>query len=159
MTDPSIALPYRPCVGIMLLNPDRQVFVGRRVETVIEAWQMPQGGIDSGEDPATAALRELGEEVGTHKAEILAESPSWYSYDLPGHLIGKAWGGRYRGQRMKWFALRFLGTDDDIDVNTAHPEFDDWRWVDMRQVTQLVVPFKRAMYEQVIDAFHHLGPI
>lgn len=159
MTESHSTLPYRPCVGIMLLNADRHVFVGRRIETVIEAWQMPQGGIDSGEDPATAAMRELGEEVGTVKAEIIAEAPSWFTCDLPSHLIGKAWGGRYRGQRMKWFAMQFQGSEADIDVNTAHPEFDDWRWIAMPQLPHLVVPFKRAMYEQVIDAFHHLEQI
>src|SRR3546814_11044557 len=120
-------LPYRPCVGLLLLNRDGNVFVGRRIDTAKEGdniWQMPQGGIDAGETPEEAALRELHEEIGTDKAEILAKSRHWLRYDLPSPLVGKVWQGRYRGQEQCWFELRFLGEDGDIDVATAPPAFD-----------------------------------
>ncbi|HAE49885.1 MAG: RNA pyrophosphohydrolase [Tistrella sp.] len=149
-------LPYRPCVGIMLLNPAREVFVGQRIDTTAEAWQMPQGGIDPGESPEVTALRELKEEIGTDKARILAETADWLTYDLPAELIGKVWGGRYRGQRQKWFAMDFLGTDADIDLATEHPEFDRWRWLPAQDLPRMIVPFKRALYEQVLAEFDHL---
>jgi putative (di)nucleoside polyphosphate hydrolase len=152
-------LPYRPCVGMLLLNAEGQVFVGRRSDTAKEGdniWQMPQGGIDEGETPAAAALRELREEVGTDKAEIVAESRSWLHYDLPGHLVGKVWKGRYRGQKQRWFALRFLGQDSDIDIATEHPEFDAWRWVELDDVPGLVIPFKRDTYRAVVSEFREL---
>ena len=149
--------PYRPCVGIMLLNADGHVFVAQRIDQQVEAWQMPQGGIDDGEAPATAALRELAEEIGTDKAEILAESPDWIPYDLPEDLADKVWKGRYRGQTQKWFAMRFTGADSDIDINTKHPEFDAWRWAAMGDLPNLIVPFKRAVYEQVVGMFRHLA--
>ena len=149
--------PYRPCVGIMLLNADGHVFVAQRIDQQVEAWQMPQGGIDDGEAPATAALRELAEEIGTDKAEILAESPDWIPYDLPEDLANKVWKGRYRGQTQKWFAMRFTGADGDIDINTKHPEFDAWRWAAMGDLPNLIVPFKRAVYEQVVGMFRHLA--
>jgi putative (di)nucleoside polyphosphate hydrolase len=151
-------LPYRPCVGILLLNTDRKVFVAQRIEQVIEAWQMPQGGIDAGEAPRDAAMRELAEEIGTSNAHILAESSDWLTYDLPPELVGKAWQGKYRGQRMKWFAMAFQGADSDIDINTAHPEFNQWRWEDMQRLPELIVPFKRALYAQLVAEFGHLGP-
>lgn len=151
-------LPYRPCVGITLLNRDGLVFVARRLDTEIEAWQMPQGGIDKGETPEQAALRELEEEIGTNKVEILAEHPEWLTYDLPPDLLGKVWKGRYRGQKQKWFAMRFLGSDRDINLDTAHPEFEDWRWVPLLQLPELIVPFKRDVYAQVVQAFQTLGP-
>jgi putative (di)nucleoside polyphosphate hydrolase len=153
----STSLPYRPCVGIMLLNKDRKVFVAQRIEQVIEAWQMPQGGIDDGEGPAVAALRELEEEIGTGHARIIAESRDWLSYDLPPELIGKAWRGKYRGQRMKWFAMDFLGIDSDIDLNTANPEFQQWRWEDMYKLPDVIVPFKRDLYAQLVEEFGHLA--
>jgi len=152
-------LPYRPCVGMLLLNPAGLVFVGRRIDTAKEGdniWQMPQGGIDAGETPETAALRELREEVGTDKAEIVAESRNWLHYDLPDHLVGKVWKGRYRGQKQRWFALRFLGRDADIDIATEHPEFDAWRWVELDDVPGLVVPFKRDTYRAVVSEFRGL---
>jgi putative (di)nucleoside polyphosphate hydrolase len=152
-------LPYRPCVGILLLNAEGLVFVGRRIDTAKEGdniWQMPQGGIDKGEKPEAAALREMEEEIGTDKAEILAESRHWLRYDLPDHLVGKVWKGRYRGQKQRWFALRFLGEDSDIDIDTAHPEFDAWRWVDLDEVPGLVVPFKRDTYRAVVSEFKTL---
>ncbi len=153
----SMHLPYRPCVGIMLLNAERKVFVAQRIEQLVEAWQMPQGGIDAGEDPREAALRELEEEIGTGHARILAESRDWLSYDLPPELIGKAWKGKYRGQRMKWFAMDFLGADSDINIDTAHPEFNSWRWEDMQQLPELIVPFKRDLYVALVAEFGHLA--
>lgn len=147
------ALPYRPCVGMMLINPAGLVFVGQRIDNLVEAWQMPQGGIDEGEDPQTAALRELGEEIGTEKAEIIAESTDWLTYDLPAELVPQVWKGRYRGQRQKWYAMRFLGTDADIDIATKHPEFAAWRWVEHKTLPDLIVPFKRSLYEAVVAEF------
>jgi putative (di)nucleoside polyphosphate hydrolase len=147
------SLPYRPCVGVMLLNQKGEVFVGRRIDREAEAWQMPQGGIDPGEEPVTAVFRELREEIGTDKARILAETPDWLTYDLPPQLVGRVWSGRYRGQRQKWFALRFVGRDDEIDLNTGHPEFEAWRWVDIDALPGLIVPFKRAIYTELVTRF------
>ncbi len=149
--DPS-TLPYRPCVGIMLLNPEGLVLVAERNDAP-GAWQMPQGGIDPEETPAEAAFRELQEEIGTDAAEIMAESPDWVTYDLPPHLVGKVWKGRYRGQRQKWFLMRFIGQDSDIRLDTEHPEFMAWRWAPAAQLPDLIVPFKRAVYEQVVALF------
>jgi putative (di)nucleoside polyphosphate hydrolase len=152
---------YRPAVGIMLLNHANLVFVARRIDTAVEAWQMPQGGIDEGEEPRAAALRELEEETGTGKATILAESRRWLRYDLPAEVAGKIWGGRYRGQRQKWFAMRFTGRDSDIDLATEHPEFMDWRWAPPEQLPELIIPFKRQLYHDVLDEFagiYRVGP-
>lgn len=146
-------LPYREGVGIMLLNPAGLVFVARRIDTRSEAWQMPQGGIDAGETPQQAAIRELREETGTDKAEILHESAGWLSYDLPDHLVPVIWGGRFRGQRQKWFAMRFTGTEADINIHTEHPEFCEWKWAPMQTLPTLIVPFKKALYEQVVAEF------
>ena len=143
-------LPYRPCVGIMLFNKDGKVFVGKRIDQTVESWQMPQGGIDKGEEPRDAALRELEEEAGTTKAQIIAEMEEWVTYDLPEHLIGLAFHGKYKGQKQKWFALRFTGTDSDIDLTRHDPEFSDYRWVDLKELPELIVPFKRETYRQVI---------
>ena len=150
-------LPYRPCVGIMLLNRDGHVFVAKRIDMPSDAWQMPQGGIDRGEDPRAAAMRELEEEIGTAKAEIIAELPEWLDYDLPEELQGRLWGGRYRGQRQKWFAMRFIGRDKDIDIATKHPEFSRWRWAEMRELPDLIVPFKRTLYSTLVEEFGHLA--
>ena len=147
------ALPYRLGVGIMLLNPAREVFVGRRIDMRSEAWQMPQGGVDQGEDPRAAALRELEEEVGTAKAEIVAESNGWMDYDLPQHLVPELWGGKYRGQRQKWYVMRFTGTDADINLETAHPEFFEWKWAEAATLPDLIVPFKRELYQRVLTEF------
>lgn len=147
------ALPYRPCVGLMLLNPRGAVFVAQRIDTRGDAWQMPQGGIDPGESPRAAALRELKEEIGTAHAEILAESEHWHAYDLPAWLVPRIWGGKYRGQSQRWFCLRFLGRDDDIDLDAHQPEFQDWRWVGLDALPELIVPFKRDVYAQVIAEF------
>ncbi|RJF88652.1 RNA pyrophosphohydrolase [Oleomonas cavernae] len=152
------ALPYRPCVGIMLINQDNKVFVGQRLDQIAEAWQMPQGGIDPGESPEVAALRELKEEVGTDKAEIIAQSRDWLTYDLPADLIGKLWKGRYRGQRQKWLAMRFLGDDRDIDIATHEPEFMAWRWIEPDLLPDVIVPFKRDLYTQIVAEFRHLFP-
>ena len=156
-------LPYRPCVGVMLLNDRNHAWIGRRFDIANEEgrgewWQMPQGGIDKGEDPAKAALRELYEETGIRSAEIIAEAPEWYNYDLPKHLIGKAWKGKYRGQTQKWFALRFTGKESEIDLKPSghKQEFDAWRWAPMDEVLDLIVAFKRPVYEKVIAAFRHL---
>lgn len=154
--DPA-TLPYRPCVGVTLFNREGLVFVARRIDTEMEAWQMPQGGIDEGEDPATAALRELEEEIGTNKAEIIAESRDWLQYDLPPELIGKVWKGRFRGQRQKWFAMRFLGDDSDINIETDHPEFSAWRWERLERLPNLIVPFKRKIYQDIVSEFAHLA--
>lgn len=152
----ALDLPYRPCVGMMLLNKDKRVFVAKRIDMVAEAWQMPQGGIDHGEDPQLTALRELEEEIGTNKAEIMAESKDWLTYDLPEELIPKLWGGKYRGQKQKWFAMRFLGADSDINIATKHPEFSQWKWVQAAELPGLIVPFKRALYERIVHEFAHL---
>jgi putative (di)nucleoside polyphosphate hydrolase len=143
---------YRPCVGVMLVRQDGLVFVGRRIGTS-DAWQMPQGGIDRGEAPHVAALREMQEEIGTDRAVIVAESAHWHQYDLPPRLANRLWNGRYRGQTQKWFLLRFTGEDMDIRVQTAHPEFDAWRWVEVDALLDLVVPFKRDVYSEVVAEF------
>ncbi len=150
------ALPYRPCVGIALFNPRGEVFVAQRLDNPGPAWQMPQGGIDEGEDPQRAALREMHEEIGTDKATLLAESRGWLHYDLPADLVPKLWKGRFRGQRQKWFAFRFDGTDRDINIDTAQPEFSAWRWVPFDQVPDLIVPFKRHLYQDIVAEFRHL---
>lgn len=161
---------YRPCVGIMLLNRDGLVFVGRRRNKKVpehlrqgHEWQMPQGGIDVGEDPFQAALRELREETNVLSATLLAESPEWYTYDLPAESLRKSWRGRFQGQRQKWFALRFDGEESEIDIETPaggqKPEFDAWRWESINRLVELIVPFKRPVYEEVVRTFGHLaGP-
>ena len=147
-------LPYRACVGIMLINAEGNVWVGRRVGVAEgKNWQMPQGGIDKGETPKQAALRELAEEIGTNAGEILAETRDWITYDLPDHLIGKALKGQYRGQKQHWFALRFTGQDSDINIDTDHPEFDAWRWAAPGELADLVWEAKRDVYQQVISQF------
>jgi len=161
-------LPYRPCVGTMVINRAGKVFIGRRTEgpehiDMVHAWQMPQGGVDPGEDPWPAALRELYEETSIRSVERLGEIADWLTYDLPPDLVGQAWKGKYRGQTQKWYALRFTGDDREIDVATpgggAHePEFVEWRLEPMRNLAKLVVPFKRATYERVVKEFSRFAP-
>jgi putative (di)nucleoside polyphosphate hydrolase len=152
-------LPYRDNVGAVLFNPDGLVLVARRAdlpnaEGTPGGWQLPQGGMDPGEDPRVAVLRELAEEIGTDRAEILAEHPRWLTYDLPPDLLGRALGGKYRGQRQKWFALRFTGRDSDIRLDRdPHPEFDAWRWARLAELPGLAVAFKRAIYEDLAREF------
>ncbi|QEX19537.1 RNA pyrophosphohydrolase [Hypericibacter terrae] len=150
-------LPYRPGVGIMLLNDEGSVFVAQRIDMPSDAWQMPQGGIDKGETPLEAAWREMLEEIGTNRAELLAESRDWLTYDLPRDLATRLWRGRFRGQRQKWFAFHFTGTDRDIDITSHdHPEFSNWRWAPMIDLPALIVPFKRQLYQQLVDEFRPL---
>lgn len=164
--DPA-TLPYRRCVGIMVLNDAGLVWAGRRIALADSEmagadmlWQMPQGGIDAGEDPLAAARRELYEETGMRSVSLLAEAPGWINYDLPAHLVGLALKGRYRGQTQKWFAFRFEGDESEIAINPPpgghEAEFDSWAWTQMTQLPELIVPFKRKLYEDVVAAFRHL---
>ncbi|MEL6318671.1 MAG: RNA pyrophosphohydrolase [Pseudomonadota bacterium] len=149
------ALPYRPCVGLMVLNPGGLIFAGQRIDNQAEAWQMPQGGVDPGESPREAAFRELGEEIGVgpDHVEVLAESADWIPYDLPATLVPRLWGGRFRGQTQKWFALRLIAGDAAINIETEEPEFRAWRWMDRAELMGSIVPFKRGVYETVLDEF------
>jgi putative (di)nucleoside polyphosphate hydrolase len=154
-------LPYRTCVGITLINPEGLVFIGRRVggpEHVDQThvWQMPQGGVDSGEDTWAAAKRELYEETNARSVEKLGEVPEWLTYDIPRTVAGRAWKGRFRGQKQKWYAMRFTGKDSEIDVASPaghKAEFIDWRWEPMKNLPELIVPFKRPVYERVVEEF------
>jgi putative (di)nucleoside polyphosphate hydrolase len=153
---PAPPADYRPGVGVMLFDRSGQVFVAKRHDTPGEAWQMPQGGIDPGEDPRAAALRELEEETGTGNAELVAETADWLLYDLPAELIGKVWSGRYRGQAQKWFAVRFLGSDAEINpAKHQDPEFSDWKWAPLAQLPELIIGFKRELYKSLVA---ELGP-
>jgi putative (di)nucleoside polyphosphate hydrolase len=155
MTPEEIAqLPYRPCVGVMLRNAKGDIFVGQRRDSSNDAWQMPQGGIDAGEDARDAALRELWEETGVtaDKVSIVAETEDWVAYDLPHDLVPKLWKGRYRGQEQKWFLMTFEGNDSDIDIATEHPEFSAWKWLPPSELVNAIVPFKREVYAQVLQA-------
>jgi len=146
---------YRPAAGIMLINGNRQVWVGQRLDSSLEAWQMPQGGLDDGEDAEEGALRELEEETGISRelVEIIARAPEELTYDLPQDLIGVVWKKKWRGQRQTWFLARFLGTDADVNLQTAEPEFRAWRWAEVEELPHLIVPFKKKLYEDVIAAF------
>lgn len=156
------ALPYRRGVGIALFNADGKVFVAQRLDSPGPAWQMPQGGIDKGEEAEPAARRELYEETGMRSVSLLAETSGWIRYDLPDHLLGVALKGKYRGQKQKWFAYRFEGSDSEIAINPppdGHTaEFNDWAWKPMDELPSLIVPFKRKVYEEVVAAFRHLAP-
>ncbi|MCE0506093.1 RNA pyrophosphohydrolase [Roseivivax sp. GX 12232] len=151
------ALPYRPCVGVMLANAKGEVFVGQRIDSELPAWQMPQGGIDPGEAPREAALRELLEETGipAERVRVEAETADWVTYDLPHEIVPRIWKGRFKGQKQKWFLLRFLGSDDEVTIETDHPEFSSWRWLPVAELPGQIVPFKRAVYEAVVA---ELGP-
>lgn len=154
----SDTLPYRPCAGIMLANRDGLVFVGQRIDNPGDAWQMPQGGIDPGEDPEAAAFRELGEETGLlpDHVDLIARSKEEYFYDLPPELQGNIWGGRWRGQRQWWFLIRFKGDDADVRIDGHHPEFSQWKWAEPAELPRLIVPFKRRIYEGLVSEF---GPL
>ncbi len=156
MTPEAIAaLPYRPNVGVMMIDGRGLIFAAQRLDSAVPAWQMPQGGIDADEDPRAAALRELREETGVPPAlvQVLAETPDWLTYDLPHEIVPRIWKGRYRGQKQKWFLLRYLGRDEQIDLAQDHPEFSEWRWIAADEMIAAIVPFKRAIYEQVVTAF------
>lgn len=148
-------LPYRPCVGVVLINAEGRIFAGQRIDNPTPAWQMPQGGIDEGEKPRAAALRELWEETGVTEdlVEFVAKSEGWITYDLPPELLGKVWKGKYRGQKQKWFVYRYLGRDDQVRIDTEHPEFNAWRWLGAEELVASIVPFKRAVYEAVTREF------
>ncbi|MCZ4352492.1 RNA pyrophosphohydrolase [Roseovarius aestuarii] len=152
------ALPYRPCVGVMLVNTAGRVFVGQRLDSSADAWQMPQGGIDPGESPHQAALRELGEETGVSPdlVRIEAETKGWVRYELPHDLVPKLWKGRFRGQEQKWVLMRFLGQDAQVNIATEHPEFSNWRWLPPADLVANIVPFKRGVYTAVLDEFSSL---
>ena len=154
MTDPA-SLPYRPAAGVMLLNREGRVFVAQRLDSTLDAWQMPQGGLDEGEDAQAGALRELEEETGIapHLVEILARAPQDLTYDLPPDLVGKMWKGKWRGQRQAWFLCRFTGRDEDVNIATPHPEFRAWKWADPEDLPAMIVPFKKKLYEDVVAAF------
>ncbi|HEY7810140.1 MAG TPA: RNA pyrophosphohydrolase [Allosphingosinicella sp.] len=157
MTDPT-TLPYRPGAGVMLVNREGKVFVAQRLDSTLEAWQMPQGGLDEGETPREGALRELEEETGISrdKVEVIGEAPEPLLYDLPPDLVGKLWKGKWRGQRQHWFLCRFLGDDADIDIETEHPEFRAWKWAEPDDLPSMIVPFKRKLYKDVLAAFREL---
>jgi putative (di)nucleoside polyphosphate hydrolase len=153
-------LPYRPCVGVCLINAQGLIFAGLRRDSTTQAWQMPQGGIDEGEKPRAAALRELWEETGitADLVSFVAKTDDWVTYDLPTELLGKVWGGKYRGQRQKWFLYRYLGTDAQINIATEHPEFAQWTWIKAEEMLDKIVPFKRAVYDSVVASFRaHLA--
>ena len=148
-------LPYRPCAGVMLVNAQGHVFVGQRIDSRVDAWQMPQGGIDEGETPRDAALRELWEETGveTHLVTVEAEIRDWVTYELPYGLVPKLWKGRFRGQKQKWFLMRFHGEDENVNIASQHQEFSKWRWLPPAELPSSIVPFKRTVYEQVLGEF------
>jgi len=145
--------PYRQGVGLMIFNREGRVFVGNRIDYPSDNWQMPQGGIDPGETPRTTAMRELEEEIGTSKAEIIAESQFWHYYDLPATISRQAWAGKFRGQKLRWLAMRFTGMDQDIRLDAHEAEFNAWQWVNVDELSTLIVPFKREMYEQLVLEF------
>ncbi|CAI8235276.1 MAG: RNA pyrophosphohydrolase [Planktomarina sp.] len=148
-------LPYRANVGIMVINQEGLVFVAQRLDHYSDAWQMPQGGVDPGEDTQTAAIRELEEETGipANKVNIIAESSDWIPYELPPDLIPKLWDGKYRGQKQKWYLMKFLGEDTDINIDTSEPEFSTWKWIDPKELPNAIVPFKRDVYVRVLEEF------
>ncbi len=149
------SLPYRPAAGVMLINREGKVFVAQRLDSTLEVWQMPQGGLDEGEDPETGALRELEEETGIRRelVDIVARAKDELCYDLPEDLVGVVWKQKWRGQRQTWFLARFTGTDADVNIETADPEFRAWKWADAAELPAMIVPFKKKLYEDVLKAF------
>ena len=148
-------LPYRPAVGVMLINPARKVWVGQRIDSTLEAWQMPQGGLDKGEKPLEGAYRELEEETGIGRdlVEIVTQAKQELTYDLPDDLVGKMWKGKWRGQRQTWYLARFLGEDEDVNIETPDPEFRAWKWADPAELPAMIVPFKKKLYEDLVGIF------
>ncbi|MGV2432197.1 MAG UNVERIFIED_CONTAM: RNA pyrophosphohydrolase [Rickettsiaceae bacterium] len=146
-------LPYRKGVGMMIVNNKGQVFLGKRLESKYESWQMPQGGILTGETPSKAVKREMKEELGCDLGEILAETSKWYSYKIPEFLVSKLWEGKYKGQQQKWFLIKFTGQDSDININTDNPEFREWLWADVNELLEIIVPFKKMLYEAILEEF------
>lgn len=140
----------------MIINNKGQVFLGQRLDSKYEAWQMPQGGIDTAETPSSAVKREMFEELGCNKGEIIAETKRWYSYNIPEFLVPKLWDGKYKGQKQKWFLIKFTGKDTDININTDTPEFEEWRWAEIEELPKLIVPFKKVLYEAVLQEFRPL---
>jgi putative (di)nucleoside polyphosphate hydrolase len=150
-------LPYRLGVGLMIINQQKKIFVGKRIDSKNPfSWQMPQGGIDIGETPSKAAIREMTEEIGCDKGDIIAETRSWYCYDLPPKIIPKMWNGQFKGQKQKWFLIKYTGLDSDINLDTPHPEFNKWKWIKPNHLTKVVIPFKKSLYEAVIKEFRNL---
>ena len=151
-----ISRPFRPCVGIILINEAKQIFVGQRLDNHGEAWQMPQGGIDRGESALQAALREMAEEIGTDKAELLRAHSAWLNYNIPENLANRLWNSKYQGQTQKWLAFQYRGSDNDININTPHPEFRAWRWTSAASLPALAAPFKRQVYTRLVEDFKDL---
>ncbi len=149
-------LPYRKGVGMMIINQRGEIFIGKRIDTKTQGWQMPQGGINIGETPSRAAFREMEEELGTNKGRIIAESKYWYSYDLPDFLVPKLWDGNYKGQMQKWYLIRFTGSEKDINIHTPEPEFNNWRWINVEELPKMVIHFKRKLYDSVLEEFKPL---
>tara|TARA_B100000131_G_C18047145_1_gene584882 strand:- start:22 stop:489 length:468 start_codon:yes stop_codon:yes gene_type:complete len=145
---------FRPCVGLVLINHDGLIFLGQRLDSNLDAWQMPQGGIDDGETPYQAGLREMMEEVGTNNVEFLGEMEEWLDYEIPNKLAKRLWDGKYIGQTQKWLAFRFLGKDEEININTKDPEFSTWKWEKANQALKLAVPFKKDIYKKVIEKYN-----
>jgi putative (di)nucleoside polyphosphate hydrolase len=150
--------PYRNCVGLLVLNKNGNVFIGKRIDSNLNAWQMPQGGIEPDEDPKSAGIREMEEEIGTSNAELIGEMNEWLNYDIPEKLSRRLWNGKYRGQTQKWLAFKFLGHDSEINIKTKDPEFKEWRWENHKNLPDLAVPFKRDIYKKVIKEFEELFP-
>lgn len=153
-TDEYSQLPYRSGVGALIINKNYQVFVAKRVDSKHDVWQMPQGGMNVGETPSAAVMREIKEEIGTDHCELILESNHWYSYDVPQKITKRLWSGQYRGQKQKWFLVKFLGRNSDININTLVPEFCEWRWVEIDNLLSIVIPFKRKLYRNILNEFH-----
>ena len=147
-------LPYRFGVGAVILNKECKVFVAKRLDSKLDVWQMPQGGMNIGETPSTAIMREIKEEIGTDRCEIVFESDKWYSYDIPQKITKRLWSGQYKGQKQKWFLAKFFGHNNDININTLIPEFCEWRWVELDDLLSIVIPFKRKLYKSIINEFY-----